>query len=139
MTLKNFTDAKKWRALVINSLWMNPSSLDVWTRQPKHPRHGTIGGHPMHMASTLNPHYQRQHHINKNLRPHQFAARVRQGSYDRGRTIRSGSVEKVIRAVGKAIDMEHAYKPILTWEGTLLPQLTPLFEGFNRQDPPPKK
>jgi hypothetical protein len=67
-----------------------------------------------------------------------FAERVRAGNYGNGATVRAGTVQVALHAIGKTFEMDGLPNPTYRSEGKYWLKLERLIEAYRRQDPPPQ-
>jgi hypothetical protein len=67
-----------------------------------------------------------------------FAERVQTGHYGNGATVRAGTVQVALRAIGKTFEMDGLPNPTYRCEGRYWLKLERLIEAYRRQDPPPQ-
>jgi hypothetical protein len=65
-----------------------------------------------------------------------FAERVRRGHCGNGNTVRAGTVQVALCAIGKTFEMDGLPNPTYRCEGKYWLQLERLIEGYRRHDPP---
>lgn len=69
-----------------------------------------------------------------------FAARVRRGTYGRGRQITAQAVNSAITAIGQTIALATGVNPTkLHGSDKLIPRLSQMLDGWRKEDPPTQK